>query len=105
MIEIYKRQLEKGSHPKIIVSGGQGSDELVSEAFAMKKYILSQNIPEEDIIMEDKSTTTYENLKFSKVIMDNTKEKYSCIFVTNNYHVFRASIFARKTGLKAHGSG
>jgi len=37
--------------------------------------------------------------------MDNTKIKYSCIFVTNNYHVFRASIFARKTALNAHGSG
>jgi len=94
-----------GSHPKIIVSGGQGPDELVSEAFAMKKYLLSQNLPDEDILMEDKSTTTYENLKFSKVIMDNTKKKYSCVFVTNDYHVFRASIFARKTGLNAHGSG
>lgn len=104
-IEIYKQQLKKGFHTKFIVSGGQGPDELVSEASAMKKYLLSQNIPESDVLIEDKSTTTYENMCFSKKIMDSLNKKYSCIFVTNNYHVFRSSIFARKAGLKANGVG
>lgn len=102
--EIYKKQLEKGNLVKIIVSGGQGPDELVSEASAMKKYLISQNIPDSDILVEDKSTTTFENMLFSKII-DGRNKKYSCIFVTNNYHVFRASIFARKAKLKADGVG
>lgn len=103
-IEVYKTQKEKGNNTKIIVSGGQGSDELISEASAMGKYLLSQNINESDIILEDKSSTTYENMRFSKLIMDKGNE-YTCAFVTNNYHVFRASIFARKARLKAHGIG
>lgn len=103
--EIYKKQLEKGNLVKIIVSGGQGPDELVSEASAMKKYLISQNIPNSDILVEDKSTTTFENMLFSKKIMDVRNKKYACIFVTNNYHVFRASIFARKAKLKANGIG
>lgn len=101
--EIYKKQLEQGNLVKIIVSGGQGPDELVSEASAMKKYLISQNIPDSDILVEDQSTTTFENMLFSKKIIDGRNKKYSCIFVTNNYHVFRASIFARKAKLKANG--
>ena len=104
-IEIYSQQLSKGNHTKIVVSGGQGSDELVPEAVAMKKYLLSQGIPDLDIFVEDKSTTTYENMQFSKNIMNNISKNYSCIFVSNNYHVFRASIYARKAGLKANGVG
>lgn len=104
-IEIYKQQLSNGNHTKIVVSGGQGSDELVPEAIAMKKYLISQDIPDLDILIEDKSTTTYENMKFSKNIMNNISKDYSCIFVSNNYHVFRASIYARKAGLKANGVG
>lgn len=104
-IELFKMQVKKGSKPKIIVSGGQGDNELVSEAFAMKKYILSKGILEKDILLEDKSTTTYENLKFSKAIIEAIDKKYSCVFVTNNYHVFRASIFARKVHLKTQGVG
>lgn len=104
-IEIYTQQLSKGNFTKIVVSGGQGPDELVSEAIAMKKYLISQDIPESDILVEDKSTTTYENMKFSKNIMDTINKNYSCIFVTNNYHVFRSSIYSRKARLKANGVG
>lgn len=103
-IEIYKQQLSKGNSPKIIVSGGQGSDELVSEASAMRKYLLSQDIANEAILVEDKSTTTYENLKFSKELIDTSK-KYSCVISTNNYHVFRAVMYAKDAKLKASGVG
>lgn len=104
-IEIYSQQLAKGNYTKIVVSGGQGCDELVPEAVAMKKYLVSQGIPDLDILVEDKSTTTYENMKLSKNIMNNISKNFSCIFVSNNYHVFRASIYARKAGLKANGVG
>ena len=58
---------------KIIPSGGQGNDETIPEAVAMKKYLLEKGIPEQDIIIEDSSTTTYENLTNSKAIIDSRK--------------------------------
>ncbi|GGE60374.1 YdcF family protein [Priestia taiwanensis] len=91
--------------PKIIVSGGQGPDELVSEAFAMKQYLLAKGMKDQDILMEDKSTNTFQNMLFSKRIMDNVKQEHKSIFVTNNYHVFRASIYARMAELKCEGVG
>lgn len=101
-IQIYKLS---GKKAKIIVSGGQGKDETISEAQAMKDYLLSHAIPTESIILENQSKTTMENLRFSKKIMDGLMKSYRCIFVTNDYHVFRAGTYARKIGLKADGIG
>lgn len=103
-IKIYNKSKSKS---KLLVSGGQGGDETESEAAAMKKYLITMGIPKGDIIVENKSTTTYENLKFSKEILDNINKgnKYTCIFVTSNYHVFRTSMFAKKLKLKAQGVG
>ncbi|HFU7090034.1 TPA: YdcF family protein [Bacillus cereus] len=97
--------LKYNKEPKIIVSGGQGPDELVSEASAMKKYLVNKGMKEEDILMEDKSRNTLQNMMFSKNIMDGMKTDHKSIFVTNNYHVFRASIYARLAGLKCEGVG
>ncbi|MEC0493286.1 YdcF family protein [Bacillus glycinifermentans] len=99
----------KNPEAKIVVSGGQGADEPVSEAFAMRKYLLSQNIPDEKILLEDQSTTTFENMTFSKnvILQDWQKKNHepSIIFSTNNYHVLRGGLYARKAGLKAQGVG
>lgn len=90
---------------KIIPSGGQGSDESITEAEAMKQYLIKEGIPEADIIMEDKSTTTLENIKYSKAIIDRDgPDKYTAL-VTSNYHVYRALRYARKCGLKCTGIG
>jgi len=91
--------------PILIPSGGQGDDEKVSEASAMADYIRKTGIPEEKIIIEDKSTTTYENLLNSKKIIDERQgDKYTAL-VTSNYHVYRALRYARKVGLKCTGIG
>jgi len=60
-----------------------------------------------DTILEKKSTNTYENLKFSKEILDEIENHgyYKCIFVTNNYHVLRTAFYARKLNLHAKGVG
>lgn len=106
-IEIYKRQETVTTPPKIIFSGGQGSDELIPEALGMQRYAITKGIPIENTILEDKSVSTYENMKFSKDIMDSdsTNGDYNSVFVTNNYHLFRASLFAKKAGLKSQGIG
>lgn len=107
-IEFYNSQKEKGvKPPKIIMSGGQGPDEVVSEALAMKNYALEMGIPKEDILMEDKSTNTKENLKFSTdlIKIDSDKKNPKVLFFTTNYHVLRAGILAKSLGLNYNGIG
>lgn len=112
-----------GRNAMLICSGGQGADEVRSEASAMKAYLLEQGVPEDHILMEDKSTTTFENMKYSKeLIMKDAAVRFaekstdsarvrrrgkpaSVLFVTSDYHVFRAGTYARKVGLKADGIG
>lgn len=90
-----------GRQAKIITSGGQGSDEVVPEARAMANYLLSQGIPEDDILLEDKSTTTAENLAFSRAIMEARGGVKHCTIATSSYHSLRAAMFARRAGLNA----
>ncbi len=90
-----------GRQAKIIVSGGQGADEVVPEARAMADYLLSQGIPESDVLLEDKSTTTWENLTFSRAIMEQRGGATHCTIATSSYHSLRAAMFARRAGLNA----
>lgn len=82
----------------VIVSGGQGTGEDISEAEAMKRYLMDAGLSSERIIMEDKSTTTKENLVFSRDKMDNPDAVAGV--VTNNFHVYRAMKLAEKSGYK-----
>lgn len=105
-IAFYNKQSKITTPPKIVFSGGQGRDEKTSEALAMQKYAIDKGIPFENTLIEDKSTTTFENMKFSKQIMDNIiDKKYNSIFVTNNFHLFRAALYAKMSGLKSNGIG
>lgn len=88
--------LEKNSETKVIVSGGQGSDEHVSEAQGMYDYLIERGVPHNRIIMEDRSRNTFENLTFSAKFLD--KENDSVGIVSNNFHVFRAIKIAGKAG-------
>lgn len=83
----------------IIVSGGKGEDEIISEASAMQTYLIAKGIPESSIIKEEKSTSTETNFKCSKEILDELfGETYDICYITNDFHVFRAGFFARETG-------
>ncbi len=105
-IEFYQKQNAVSSPPKIIFSGGQGPDENISEAAAMQDYAVENGIPLEHTIKEDRSTTTYENMLFSKKIMESIKGfNYNSIFSTNNFHVFRAGLYAKKVSLDSQGIG
>ena len=81
---------------KVIVSGGQGSNEPISEAAGMRDYLVAAGVEEERILMEDQSTNTYENLVFSSRLFDKTTERI--VLVTNNFHVYRAVKIAEKQG-------
>ncbi|WP_338086583.1 YdcF family protein [Mammaliicoccus vitulinus] len=106
---LLKSRLNKGielknkfSQSKLIVSGGQGNDELISESEAMGNYLIDKGINESEIIFENQSTTTYENLLFSKekVANEHTRNPHITI-VSNNFHVLRAAFLSKKLGMKA----
>ncbi|MCX2826614.1 cytoplasmic protein [Bacillus pseudomycoides] len=85
----------------VIVSGGKGKGEDISEALAMKQGLMKRNIAEQRIIMEDRSTNTDENIEFSKSLIPANKKKG--MIVTNDFHMFRAKKIAEKQGLKVNG--
>ncbi|MBQ7954443.1 MAG: YdcF family protein [Lachnospiraceae bacterium] len=81
---------------KVIVSGGQGSDEPDTEAQGMFDYLVKRGIESQRIIKEDKSTNTTQNISFSSRYLN--KEEDSVGIVTNNFHVYRATAIARANG-------
>ena len=84
----------------IVLSGGQGSQEDISEAQAMYNYMTEKGIPAKNIIIEDKATSTYENFKYSKEILDKKLgNDYRVVYITNNFHAYRAGRLARLNGL------
>lgn len=102
-----KEQFAKtGRHAVFVPSGGQGSDEIISEGEAMERYLLEQGIPAERILREDKSVNTNQNFGFSyKVISEHTDhpEEKKIAFATTNYHIFRGYILSAKNGFRAEG--
>ena len=90
----------------LVPSGGQGSDEVISEAEAMSRYMLRLGVPREALLPEDQSTTTMENLVFAKKLLDARQTTpYRCAFVTSDYHVFRTALYASHVGLIGDGVG
>ncbi len=93
---------EKNPSALIVVSGGKGGEDKLSEAQAMEKYLISKGISEDVIVKEDKSTTTYENFVFSTEILKRRfGEKYSVAFVSNSFHIYRAERLAKELGINA----
>ena len=89
----------KNPEAVIIVSGGQGPQEDIPEALAMKRYLVGKGVPEDKIIMEDKSTSTITNFRNSYAIMQERGMSVSrVVFVTNAYHVYRSSYYAKDAG-------
>lgn len=90
------RYLEENPDAKVIVSGGQGPDEHISEAQGMNDYLQEKGIAPERIIMEDKSGNTFQNLTFSAEYLNEKKNRVGV--VSNNFHIFRAVRIAKKAG-------
>jgi uncharacterized SAM-binding protein YcdF (DUF218 family) len=88
------RYLERNPETKVIVTGGQGPGENISEAEALSRLLLERKIDKERIFLEDKSKNTWENLKFSNELY-NLSDK-NIVIVTSDYHIFRALSIAKK---------
>ncbi len=105
-IEFGNMQYEKTKKKIIYVpSGGQGKDETMAEASAIKNYLIEKDIKNSQILIEDKSTSTIENMRFSKEKIDSKKTNAKISFSTTNYHVFRSGVIANKQGIDCEGMG
>ncbi|MDE6036558.1 MAG: YdcF family protein [Ruminococcus sp.] len=94
--------LSEHENVSVIVSGGQGSDEIISEAQCMKEYLIENGINPERIFMEDKSTDTKENLKFSQEIITGAGLPEKITLVTDAFHQCRAEMLAKNMGIEPY---
>ncbi len=97
--------LKKDMDLKVIVSGGQGPDEYISEAVAMERYLINSGIDKNRIIIEDKSTSTFENIRNSLNIINEIDniESPKVLLVSNSFHIFRSKVLADRLGANAYG--
>lgn len=87
---------QKYDHVKLVLSGGQGPDEDIEEAIVMRDFLLENGIDENRLLIEDKATSTYENLLFSQEILPSYIN--SVTLITSDYHLQRAKVLASKIG-------
>lgn len=88
-------------HPEAVavLSGGQGSDEVVSEAECMRAWLVSRGIDENRLYLEDRSTSTEENLAFTKELILAEGLNSDIVIITNEFHQYRAGKYAQAQGL------
>jgi len=90
----------------IIVTGGLGERAEITEAEASARYLIERGVPEEQIFLEDRSTTTHENLLFAKEILEEGfSDGFSAVLITNDFHVYRAVRTARQVGIDVNRIG
>lgn len=81
-----------------VLSGGQGPDEAITEAECMYRYLVERGIDKERLYKEEKSTSTRENLAFSKEIIENNQLDPQIAIATNEFHEYRAGKVAKALG-------
>ncbi len=102
----YRRQIRQGKRPPLLIpSGGRGADEPISEAAAIRSYLIQKGVPAEHIRIEDRSRNTKENMEFSFSMAKQQLQDPNCIFATTNYHLFRSALWARRAGMSGWGIG
>lgn len=94
-LEYYK----KNNDAVFVVSGGQGPQENITEAEAMARYLIAGGVDPNNIILEENATSSRENFAFSKSLLDEYFDsEYSVVFISNEYHVYRAEFTAKEEG-------
>ncbi|MDO4567417.1 MAG: YdcF family protein [Clostridia bacterium] len=97
-----------GENPDVLVvlSGGQGPQEDISEAEAMYRYMSARGVDQSRLRKEDKSTSTSENFRYSmEIIESELGDNANVVFVTTGFHVLRAELVAAKLSIRADGIG
>lgn len=99
----WDQERETGKPVKYVPSGGQGPNEVISEGTAMEFYLLTHGAEDFEVFPEKKSRSTWENMVFSKKVIDGLDPEAKVAFATTNYHMLRSGILARKAGIDAEG--
>ena len=95
------KYLNENPNAIAVLSGGQGNGENISEAKCMFNSLTQMGIDENRLLIEDKSTSTRENFEYSKEIIEKSGIKTRKItIITNDFHEYRASRFAKQNGFK-----
>ncbi|MFE1595499.1 YdcF family protein [Nocardia sp. NPDC058705] len=102
---IWRVDRAHGPSPLLVTSGGKGSDEKVAESVAMAAYLVEHGVPADEIMQEDRSTTTRENLVFSRQLLARQGIDSRILLVTSNFHVLRTALLARSVGIDAQAVG
>ncbi|MGL4738604.1 MAG: YdcF family protein [Cellulosilyticaceae bacterium] len=97
--------LKRNSNTQAILTGGQGSGEAITEAEAMKRYLVQKGIPSERLLLENRATDTVENLTYSFEMLGDRAENPDVIVVTSSFHILRSKIIARELGWQVEGIG
>lgn len=94
------------AHPDApcVVSGGQGADEMFSEASVMRDYLINKGIDAARIYVEDASTSTMENLRLSRTVIEKNGLPQNVVIATQEFHQYRAACYARRAGLTPVGT-
>lgn len=97
----WDQEIASGKAAKYVPSGGQGTNEVMSEGSAMELYLLTHGAEDYEVFPEKKSTNTFENMLYSKKVIDSLKPDAKIAFATTNYHILRSGILARHAGFDA----
>lgn len=87
----------------LIVTGGYSNDNALSDAAVARRYLLTKHIPDQAILVEDRSQVTRENLRYAKTIMANN-QLHNALIVSDPLHMKRIMLIARDEGLEAWSS-
>ena len=99
-----KAHLKSNPAAKAVASGGQGAGEDISEAECMRRYLVERGVKSSRILLEDRSTSTLENLTFSRQVIEAAGGDPSRVaVVSSSYHLFRAKRMAAALGMDADG--
>jgi len=105
-VEFWREQRRlTGKAAVLMPCGGQGADEPIAEAEAMRRYLAAQGIPPESIVLEDQSRNTFQNMAFSRALIEERSPGAKVVYATTNYHVFRSGVWANLAGMPAEGVG
>lgn len=109
-VEMYAKSLRRWPEPLLIMSGGKGGDELISEAEGMGKYVLARGLPqvegaEAELALETESASTEENVRFSRALALERDLVGPWMAVTSDFHAFRAAMLLSREGIKGNAVG
>lgn len=106
-LQLYKRAMagveymQANPDSKAVLCGGMGNGESISEAECIRRIMLDNGIDESRLLLEDKSTSTEENLQLARIILEDNNIPLDVAISTSDYHCYRAKLIARRLGINA----